>query len=1086
MALWRQLKQFFLDETVRHDGLGDALDEKACPCCKKAYTKQTRRFRCTECGVFVQCLDCVISRHSLSPLHRLKYQEWTGTFWAATTLMKLGLVYQLGHGGHPCRRPAPKVHEMVVLDTEAVHTVSYRYCGCDSADHANNLEQLMRNEWYPATTVDPDTCATFRSLKVFRILNVVGNINVHDFVGSIERQTDPSQVEKVPRTGRGHDAAGLDATANGECALLCWPCPHDEKNLPKGWRDVVPEFQFLYMLILALDANFRLKNRLRANERDDPPLGDGWGYIVEDKPYKEHLRTYVAEKDVSTCIAFAALLQKDTRLTTGLRCSGVGGVVCARHEVVRPQGIGDLQKGERYANMDYILLSSILGITALYLAISYDIACQWQINLRERMEKMPERLRLDLALITLLFALPVWHAAAHEVSCQNKNSLTYLDGVGRTDGEGIERTWSVLNPIAWATKEMGRGGRADCIEDKIDHHNFEKNINQGTTLPRKLILAIDERDRQVEAFKEVDKTLSSSVKKEWQKKIDEWKADRTKPNPYLIEGGKEGGPSEATIRLALTKDEAEEAATGGGKLHGLSVTSFLVTGLQLEEAQQRIKREVRGRTLLVAHHQEHIQEMRIAFFSKLGRWRKLQAVYMSAAVRELEEEEDARDADLPPVNAEDVKLYLPSGLLRADREEGCRKGLPAMEGKLREGQCRDALHALRSRLHAKRHLLNYRDESVVGQRAATRAYTLIELIGERVDAGSAKYRRARAALIALRGRTACEGFRELRASDIQLDEEREADAKARKKLGSIGSKFRRQGPALSSSKKVFSWIWTDGGGPGEDEVTLHESVRVEWSKAKARKERWEEEVELLREEMKRVLRFLRWRSVWWEARRGSREQVSRELASGLDAYAARQAAVHRDIARKFKTAWDTSAATALNIGETAVCEHLARGVARAGAEGIRCYGYSLHQRLFVTPTGACPFVHVLRMRRVAHRQVAFLGSKVNEGPALILGSFADGFSPTYITLDKAGPVNPSLSDALFSVPVPLSLLVAADASAELQPLHLVYYAPKNPLYIGPPDEKPPAIVNVHGGPTSLERQNLNLEKQFFTSRGWFW
>ncbi|KAJ7695594.1 hypothetical protein B0H16DRAFT_1485253, partial [Mycena metata] len=403
-----------------------------------------------------------------------------------------------------------------------------------------------------------------------------------------------------------------------------------------------------------------------------------------------------------------------------------------------------------------------------------------------------------------------------------------------------------------------------------------------TTLPRKW--------RQ---FKEVDKTLSSSVKKQWQKKINEWKADRTKPNPYLVEGGKEGGPSEAAIRLALTKDEAEEAATGGGKLHGSSVTSFLVTGLQLEEAQQRIKHEVRGRTLLVADHQERIQEMRIAFFSKLGRWRKLQAVYMSAAVRELEEEEDARDADLPPVNAEDVKLYLPSGLLRADREEGCRKGLPAMEGKLREGQCRDALHVLRSRLHAKRHLLNYRDESVVGQRAATRAYTLIERIGERVDAVSAKYRRARAALIALRGRTACEGFRELKASDIQLDEEREVDAKARKKLG------------------IFSWIWTDGGGPGEDDVALHESVRVEWSKAKARKERWEEEVELLREEMKRVLRFLRWRSVWWEARRGSRDQVSRELTSGLDAYAARQAAMHRDIARKFKTAWDTSAATAV-------------------------------------------------------------------------------------------------------------------------------------------------------------------------------
>lgn len=129
--------------------------------------------------------------------------------------------------------------------------------------------------------------------------------------------------------------------------------------------------------------------------------------------------------------------------------------------------------------MDYILFSAILGITAMFLAISYDIACQWQINLRKRMESLPERLQLDLALITLLLALPVWHASAHEEACQRQNSLTYLDGVGRTDGEGIERTWSVLNPIAWATKEMGAGPRHDAIEDKIDHHNFEKNIGAG-------------------------------------------------------------------------------------------------------------------------------------------------------------------------------------------------------------------------------------------------------------------------------------------------------------------------------------------------------------------------------------------------------------------------------------------------------------------------------------------------------------------------------------------------------------------------------------------------------------------------------
>jgi len=116
-------------------------------------------------------------------------------------------------------------------------------------------------------------------------------------------------------------------------------------------------------LILAMDANFKMKNRIRAREHDDPSLGPGLGAFVEPEEYKKHLRKYVAEKDVSsyiqdgnetltrrqisTCIVFAALTQKDTRNTAGLRISGVGGVVCARHECVRPNSLGDLQKGER-------------------------------------------------------------------------------------------------------------------------------------------------------------------------------------------------------------------------------------------------------------------------------------------------------------------------------------------------------------------------------------------------------------------------------------------------------------------------------------------------------------------------------------------------------------------------------------------------------------------------------------------------------------------------------------------------------------------------------------------------------------------
>ncbi|KAJ7036232.1 hypothetical protein C8F04DRAFT_1258078 [Mycena alexandri] len=908
MAEWRPMKQFFLDELIWGEGLGDA--PPYCTMCEKELDTE-RIFKCAECGEWMQCKGCCLERHALTPLHLIK--EWKTEFWEPVSLRDVGLICQLGHGGASCPFPSAK-------------TLRSRSLGDNQ-----HLVQLLRNRWYPATVTDPATCASFNVLELFRLLNVVGNVNCHDFMGSLERLTDGASatgmkwmpdrykqfvrmsrqyafLQSCKRQGRTHDPAGLEATQRGELTPKCWPCPQVDRNLPNGWRDVDPAYRFLYMLIVALDANFKLRNRLRKNEINDPSLGPGWGAFVEPTEYKAHLKNYVAEKDISTCIAFAALLQKDTRMTTGLRVSGVGGCVCARHECMLPNGLGDLQKGERYANMDYILMSALAGFALLALTVSYDIACQWRKNLAQRNGKLDDRIQLDLERVDVHCGIPVWHAGSHEKECEDENSLKFLEGVGKSDGEGIERFWADVGPAAYQTKDMGLGNRADSLENKIDYHNHQKNLSQGDALRRKLIVALAERARQVEAFEEVSSTISKDLQREWRAQITAFVNDHTKPNPYSLK--KSDLPTEAETRLALKADEEAEARRGGAPIHGTSVTAFLVAGLQVEDAQRRIIAETAGLALMTADREGKLQERRLALISKLRKLRNLQQIYTPAAIAAMERQETARDPDAPPAPIEKTKLYLPSGLTEQERVTGCQRGIVGMEAKLRLAQCGDALANIRSRLHGKRFLIMFRDGNVTGQVRATKSRTLIESVGDRVTASAQKYTQARTALIELQGVDSIPHFKELKPQDLTLDGQVEdPDAAAVKKLKMIQAGKGKRTPChiKGSSKQVMSWIWSAQGSMDSSEEDLHESMRIEWSRALARKTRWCEEVMLLREEMRRVLRYLEWQAGWWEQRKTGREhQVSPGLQKGLAAYAAKQAAFHRRLAVFFKAEWSVS------------------------------------------------------------------------------------------------------------------------------------------------------------------------------------
>lgn len=134
----------------------------------------------------------------------------------------------------------------------------------------------------------------------------------------------------------------------------------------------------------------------------------------------------------------------------------------------------------------------------------------------------------------------------------------------------------------------------------------------------------------------------------------------------------------------------------------------------------------------------------------------------------------------------------------------------------------------------------------------------------------------------------------------------------------------------------------------------------------------------------------------------------------------------------------------------------------------------------------CPFVHVSWVRRVSAGTAAFVGAKTTEPARVVRCTVAPtGPSATFTDLSSttSGP-SAQFPRSLVSEPRPMTLQLPPNN----EPLHIVFYPPNNPNYDGSSTEgeRPPCVVNVHGGPTSRSVPALDWMKQYFTSRGWGW
>ena len=219
--------------------------------------------------------------------------------------------------------------------------------------------------------------------------------------------------------------------------------------------------------------------------------------------------------------------------------------------------------------------------------------------------------------------------------------------------------------------------------------------------------------------------------------------------------------------------------------------------------------------------------------------------------------------------------------------------------------------------------------NIRGQRDGLRSRAIIDRVHERARTAAAKYRAARAAKLVLSGHGDWESeLRDLADADIRAYQD---PNKLVKKVGRLGTMEDQQisrniktdgfeeameteeftllpeqrdwRDGTGETRHVLSWIWLTGNGAANADNSEDEILQIEWAKSRACAARAAEEVLLLKEEMRRVLEFLKWKADWWILRVGLRSET-KGTAEGLHAYAHKQSLIQKNLAQHFRSIWD--------------------------------------------------------------------------------------------------------------------------------------------------------------------------------------
>ncbi|KAK0465758.1 hypothetical protein IW261DRAFT_1427079 [Armillaria novae-zelandiae] len=541
------------------------------------------------------------------------------------------------------------------------------------------------------------------------------------------------------------------------CAVDCLACPCPGVNIPVKVDPDLPDARE-HTLFVGVDANFKLERFEVSSEEKDPGLGSGLGYFVDTTSFKNHLKMF--DKHI---------LQAQS--------------TCKDHKAAKPdkKTCAQLQ-----VEMDYGYLTAVRRFNGVPCIVTlYDIACQWSINLEDRIKIYS----LDMAppLCCKLYLVPKFHLPGHIKNCQEKFSP--------------EWSWAISNGVVASTWEMSPGHRCEKLDQHFGDINWQNNVSMGDSLLRKIKDAVPNAAEYESRFERFTKTLPSEEIAKWTAMVEACEADREEPNPFARTGASK---SEAAMRLQLAREDAQD------ELAGLDGDQLFVTSPKDMVAQDVGSLES---TRSWASIPQTCNE------PKIESWFIQQEAHMPV-VCGLRARDNLGNGPSVPTYLQ--QLYLPSSILLMDHP--CGDILICAEAHLHIGQGFDLLHTIHGHLLALAKAYKDGDTTTLMQKEWLKCHKTTRDISVCITQAKNYYRHVWQCLMTLSTRSGDCTWQ----SQLQVLEESDVHRISDNAVGAF------------DNEQGMSCIWYTshlGDVPGG----VNEYLRIEWCKACARAHHWREE-----------------------------------------------------------------------------------------------------------------------------------------------------------------------------------------------------------------------------------------------------